>query len=122
MFYTYRFRFERYGDPPDLHVLTLSFPTRRPSDLAASRMARLNKNTWSARDSASACSKLISNCAAPLSWIRVSTSNSIASQKSYIRSRIGRSEEHTSELQSLMRISYAVFCLKRQTTIHNTPH
>src|SRR3546814_8704302 len=28
-----------------------------------------------------------------------------------------RSEEHTSELQSLMRISYAVFCLKQQTTI-----
>src|SRR3546814_10903208 len=26
----------------------------------------------------------------------------------------GRSEEHTSELQSLMRISYAVFCLKKQ--------
>src|SRR3546814_10236648 len=30
------------------------------------------------------------------------------------RIRIGRSEEHTSELQSLMRISYAVFCLKKQ--------
>src|SRR3546814_9818037 len=29
--------------------------------------------------------------------------------------RHGRSEEHTSELQSLMRISYAVFCLKKQT-------
>src|SRR3546814_7928307 len=28
--------------------------------------------------------------------------------------RCGRSEEHTSELQSLMRISYAVFCLKKQ--------
>src|SRR3546814_1668249 len=28
------------------------------------------------------------------------------------RSHAGRSEEHTSELQSLMRISYAVFCLK----------
>src|SRR3546814_9532429 len=28
------------------------------------------------------------------------------------RNRQGRSEEHTSELQSLMRISYAVFCLK----------
>src|SRR3546814_2262968 len=27
---------------------------------------------------------------------------------------VGRSEEHTSELQSLMRISYAVFCLKKQ--------
>src|SRR3546814_9358010 len=31
---------------------------------------------------------------------------------------IWRSEEHTSELQSLMRISYAVFCLKKKTT-HN---
>src|SRR3546814_2786098 len=30
---------------------------------------------------------------------------------------MGRSEEHTSELQSLMRISYAVFCLKKKTTI-----
>src|SRR3546814_1756443 len=29
---------------------------------------------------------------------------------------INRSEEHTSELQSLMRISYAVFCLKKKTT------
>src|SRR3546814_1200426 len=29
-----------------------------------------------------------------------------------------RSEEHTSELQSLMRISYAVFCLKKKTTIY----
>src|SRR3546814_2953775 len=28
----------------------------------------------------------------------------------------GRSEEHTSELQSLMRISYAVFCLKKKNT------
>src|SRR3546814_9553829 len=29
-----------------------------------------------------------------------------------------RSEEHTSELQSLMRISYAVFCLKKKTNQH----
>src|SRR3546814_3542816 len=29
----------------------------------------------------------------------------------------GRSEEHTSELQSLMRISYAVFCLKKKKSI-----
>src|SRR3546814_7055358 len=32
-----------------------------------------------------------------------------------------RSEEHTSELQSLMRISYAVFCLKKKKNIYNTP-
>src|SRR3546814_1723503 len=31
-----------------------------------------------------------------------------------------RSEEHTSELQSLMRISYAVFCLKKKKTNNNT--
>src|SRR3546814_9555894 len=36
--------------------------------------------------------------------------------KSGNRSRLGRSEEHTSELQSLMRISYAVFCLKKKKT------
>src|SRR3546814_9220451 len=32
-----------------------------------------------------------------------------------------RSEEHTSELQSLMRISYAVFCLKKKKKIKNIP-
>src|SRR3546814_5801077 len=34
--------------------------------------------------------------------------------------RVLRSEEHTSELQSLMRISYAVFCLKKKNHIQNT--
>src|SRR3546814_3780313 len=33
-----------------------------------------------------------------------------------------RSDEHTSELQSLMRISYAVFCLKKKTNIHVYEH
>src|SRR3546814_7363908 len=33
-----------------------------------------------------------------------------------------RSEEHTSELQSLMRISYAVFCLKKKKLHNNTTH
>src|SRR3546814_3371558 len=39
-----------------------------------------------------------------------------------IAGREGRSEEHTSELQSLMRISYAVFCLKKknQKNTHKT--
>src|SRR3546814_8629958 len=34
-----------------------------------------------------------------------------------LRRQRSRSEEHTSELQSLMRISYAVFCLKKKKTI-----
>src|SRR3546814_10280821 len=33
-----------------------------------------------------------------------------------------RSEEHTSELQSLMRISYAVFCLKKKNTTYYTQY
>src|SRR3546814_6084076 len=37
-----------------------------------------------------------------------------------ISQRAARSEEHTSELQSLMRISYAVFCLNKKTTSPKT--
>src|SRR3546814_3886299 len=45
-------------------------------------------------------------------WTRQSVSDWVS------RSRFGpRSEEHTSELQSLMRISYAVFCLKKKKYI-----
>src|SRR3546814_2604166 len=50
----------------------------------------------------------------------------VGATKGYSRRRRGRSEEHTSELQSLMRISYAVFCLKKKkkkntkNTIQNT--
>src|SRR3546814_3962563 len=39
-----------------------------------------------------------------------------------IASLLRRSEEHTSELQSLMRISYAVFCLKKKTPYHIHSH
>src|SRR3546814_1270808 len=38
------------------------------------------------------------------------------------RHRQARSEEHTSELQSLMRTSYAGFCLKKKTTALETPN
>src|SRR3546814_3326237 len=37
-------------------------------------------------------------------------------------SAIDRSEEHTSELQSLMRISYAVFCLKKKQQLIDSSH
>src|SRR3546814_3300050 len=47
------------------------------------------------------------------------------SQRRIVNVADGRSEEHTSELQSLMRISYAVFCLKKKKNeqhqiIHNS--
>src|SRR3546814_1810069 len=42
-----------------------------------------------------------------------------ARSSSRLRLRLHRSEEHTSELQSLMRISYAVFCLKKNNNNNN---
>src|SRR3546814_9326629 len=44
----------------------------------------------------------------------------IAREKQLKRWHRQRSEAHTSELQSLMRISYAVFCLKKKTTHNST--
>src|SRR3546814_2647453 len=46
----------------------------------------------------------------PVCWTR---------RRIFAHSSIRRSEEHTSELQSLMRISYAVFCLKKKKKIYN---
>src|SRR3546814_9038534 len=58
---------------------------------------------------------LTENLAAKLLWepnasIRVA----LSARYSHLDIETGRSEEHTSELQSLMRISYAVFCLKKK--------
>src|SRR3546814_9933319 len=39
-----------------------------------------------------------------------------------VQGKLDRSEEHTSELQSLMRISYAVFCLKNKQNDHQHTH
>src|SRR3546814_5311536 len=43
----------------------------------------------------------------------------IQAGRGFGKTRAGRSEEHTSELQSLMRISYAVFCLKKKNNRRN---
>src|SRR3546814_3331184 len=69
--------------------MTHSFPTRRSSDLVASSR----------------------RIAGPT--LRSGTRLARAS-----RTPIARSEEHTSELQSLMRTSYSVFCLKKKTNHH----
>src|SRR3546814_10674472 len=54
-----------------------------------------------------------SRCSAALRWC--SKARPISTSR---RSNPCRSEEHTSELQSLMRISYAVFCLKKKTKLN----
>src|SRR3546814_5828013 len=50
-------------------------------------------------------------------WMKLMTP--IAEENLRMIHDAGRSEEHTSELQSLMRISYAVFCLKKKTDKQN---
>src|SRR3546814_2276216 len=48
-------------------------------------------------------------------WSGINGSHAITDDSRALAIALGRSEEHTSALQSLMRISYAVFCLKKKT-------
>src|SRR3546814_20422591 len=101
------FVFLGYLNHRELHVLTHPFPPRRASDLSAAlgvarHVTQPSPATRPAR--------------------RPGTRPSPGQRCGRRRSRrcvARRSEEHTSELQSLMRISYAVFCLKKKT-IHTT--
>src|SRR3546814_9201332 len=56
-------------------------------------------------------------CGSSSRWRRRNCSRSSACCSPAACCCCGRSEEHTSELQSLMRISYAVFCLKKKKNI-----
>src|SRR3546814_1931523 len=53
---------------------------------------------------------------------RLAVGFSLGVQPAAFPPALSRSEEHTSELQSLMRISYAVFCLKKKTNILINTH
>src|SRR3546814_5579161 len=56
----------------------------------------------------------------PSFWIALRLGMICTSSWITIEAEMYRSEEHTSELQSLMRISYAVFCLKKKKSTHVT--
>src|SRR3546814_2987025 len=108
----YYFFFLCYGAHRDLHVLTHSFPTRRSSDLVDFSREPI--------DGVMAVGGL--DIPDRERWIYfhdiVELSTAI---KPFVLKTLParRSEEQTSELQSLMRISYAVFCLKKKTTTKN---
>src|SRR3546814_1784914 len=56
----------------------------------------------------------LETAAAQLSALRAGDRDYVFLRRGGFQTRPPRSEEHTSELQSLMRISYAVFCLKKK--------
>src|SRR3546814_3926713 len=102
--------------------MTHSFPTRRSAELVRHRQNRRSKSP--------AAKPVMANPPAPASAPQTKAlrrparsdhmaPNNCDSAHTSMNTAIGsaaitRSEEHTSELQSLMRISYAVFCLKKQ--------
>src|SRR3546814_4714915 len=61
------------------------------------------------------------SCTPPTSATGANKASSV-SRRASDGSPAGRSEEHTSELQSLMRISYAVFCLKKKKNTKQPRH
>src|SRR3546814_5356607 len=116
----------------DLPLLTHSFPTRRSSDVVAVLNMDALDPHGPARDfstSGSAKQDLLDELVATAKRFDLRFTPDSSPEASYFFrsdhfpfakrgvpavSFGSRSEEHTSELQSLMRISYAVFCLKKK--------
>src|SRR3546814_1191219 len=106
------FFFEGVGDRRDLHVLTHSFPTRRSSDVSEwPSPPKLPTGSWGSTAPVPPVGAAAGSCR-----LAPSATSMPAGRWS------SRSEEHTSELQSLMRISYAVFCLKKKKKIKVSTH
>src|SRR3546814_1095736 len=94
------FFFSWYDEHRDLHVLTHSFPTRRSSDLKPGFCC-------------CACGRVVVVHCSGASLLKVREMKLGKLERAQTQCR---SEEHTSELQSLLRMSYAVFCLKKKNT------
>src|SRR3546814_4270707 len=95
------------GDHRDLHVLAHSFPRRRSSDhRVINFLVPGREGNWTVHFPTG---EVVSIYDAAMRYQAEGTPLVIITGKEY------RSEEHTSELQSLMRISYAVVCLKKKS-------
>src|SRR3546814_10178929 len=94
-------------DHPKLTRPATPFPTRRSSDLVREALAECLSKSPDRRDGNAFC-----RGGRPVGSYLESRASGDSAAKDQGG---GRSEEHTSELQSLMRISYAVFCLHKKT-------
>src|SRR3546814_10773501 len=97
-----------------LHVRTHSFPTRRSSDLGVGD--DLDARTWRGVFRQLVAAGLLDVDAEGYGGLRLTDASRavLRGEHTIMLRKELRSEEHTSELQSLMRISYAVFCLKKK--------
>src|SRR3546814_2697476 len=110
--------FYGYGDLRGLHVLTHSFPPRRSSDLRkVSIMLEELGLPYSVHPV-----DIRNNEQFKPEFLAISPNNRIPAIVDPDGPGGKRSEEHTSELQSLMRSSYAVFCLKKKTKNKQIKH
>src|SRR3546814_9660592 len=89
---------------------THSFPTRRSSDL----LKEVGKALTRVPDNFNMNPKIVRQLEAKGKMIESGEGIDWATGEALAFGTLLRSEEHTSELQSLMRISYAVFCLKKK--------
>src|SRR3546814_5671297 len=112
--------------PPRATRMTHSFPTRRSSDLHLARMGALGAVEIGDHHLAGH-HRLghVDGAAADTAGADDDEPVVLADMLGLLQRAVGgdagaRSEEHTSELQSLMRISYAVFCLKKKTKYSET--
>src|SRR3546814_8330696 len=132
LFFCSFFFFYLYGDHLDLHLMTPSFPTRRSSDLTrlcqlCRRLYRSRRRPHHARGRRTGLRRrqIVEHRADRLEQSRNRRRGEARSARRQrdlflVVEQGRRSEEHTSELQSLMRISYAVFCLKKKKQQYHT--
>src|SRR3546814_2856447 len=109
--------------PPRSTRTDTLFPTRRSSDLGPNGQGVVSTP-------ARLCAQIVAPIPPPgRIGVASQSGNFVSSFENYaVQTGVGisraesagnaRSEEHTSELQSLMRISYAVFCLKKKSKKH----
>src|SRR3546814_10727481 len=110
-----RFQFQQIAGCTEVVLGEGRVRMRRPGTELATILAPGEHGWWTA--GAAAFQKSPTNPAKAMAWTR----GRLLFEDVPLTTAAARSEEHTSELQSLMRNSYAVFCLKKKNT-HKKQH
>src|SRR3546814_8750364 len=102
------------GPPPITRQTSTSFVWSVVESLAVAKRSMIMRGTWpEVNKPSSSCSSFLA-----ISSIFSGGQPGMSMPRRRPMEDRTRSEEHTSELQSLMRISYAVFCLKKKNDLH----